>query len=279
MAKPQDGTIAGARQERSPVETLRQHVRYEPNEGTFTLLIPTPRRAAGARIDRVHPSSGYRVVRALDANHLGQRLAWALMTGEWPAGLVDFENGDRSDCRWPNLRLAALGGFRLDRDGLMAAIDYDPETGSFVWKRRADKAANWNTRWAGKPAGTYDKDGYLCITINGFWYKAHRLAVLFVTGEWPEQDVDHEDLDPGNNRWLNLRTASRTDNNGNRAMAGNAASGLKGAYLVPSTGRWYSRIQRGEVSEYLGTYDTKEEAHAAYVRAAERLFGEFARAG
>lgn len=279
MAKANNGAAGASRQERFPFELIRQHVAYDPAAGAFTLLMATPRRPAGVRIDAIHPSSGYRMIRLLDAYHLCQRVAWALMTGEWPEGILDFANGDRSDCRWSNLRAASHNGGRLDRDGLMAALDYDPDTGLFTWKIRADKATNWNTRWAGKLAGGYDKDGYHNIVVNGFGYKAHRLAVLFMTGEWPPEDVDHADLDAGNNRWSNLRLATRTDNNGNRAMTGNAASGFKGVYLIPSTGRWYSKIQRNDVGEYLGTFDTREEAHAAYVRAAERLYGEFARAG
>lgn len=278
MAEHKLAAATAARQERFPAEVLRQHVEYDPAAGSFKLLIATDRRHAGCRLDALHPSSGYRSLRVLDASHLAHRVAWALMTGEWPRGLVDFINGDRSDCRWANLRIAPLAA-PLDRDGLMAAISYDPDTGEFVWKRRPDKANTWNARWAGRPAGTYDKDGYLCITINKAWYKGHRLAVLFMTGAWPPADVDHADLNPRNNRWANLRLATRTENNGNRAMKGRAASGLKGAYLSPTTGRWYSRIQRGAHTETLGTFDTKEEAHAAYMRAAERLYGEFARAG
>lgn len=279
MTERRNAAVSVARQERFPVDLVRKHVGYDPDEGSFTLLIPTERRPAGTRIDAIHPSSGYRMIRALGAYHLCQRVAWVLTTGEWPKGLVDFRNGDRSDCSWGNLWLPSIGRSKLDRQGLMAAVDYDPATGAFTWKRRVDKAANWNTRWAGRAAGGYDKDGYHIIVVNGFSYKAHRLAVLFMAGEWPEADVDHRDLNPSNNKWANLRLASRTDNNGNRAMKGNAASGLKGAYIVPSTGRWISRIQRGPISEYLGTFNTKEEAHAAYMRAAERLYGEFARAG
>ncbi len=279
MADADNVSASIMRQERFPVDALREQIKYDPDTGIFTLRTATLRRPIGTRVDRVHDSSGYCVVRALGAQHLGQRVAWALMTGAWPNGLVDFANGNKSDCRWANLRLAASDMERLGRDGLMAALEYAPETGEFRWKKRADKAANWNTRWAGKPAGGYDKDGYHVIAVNGFCYKAHRLAVLFVTGDWPPQDVDHADLDPGNNRFSNLRVATRSENNGNRAMEGRAASGLKGAYRVPSTGRWYSRIKRGDYSECLGTFDTKEQAHEAYVAAAERVFGEFARGG
>ncbi len=279
MAKRNNGGLSAAQQERFPVQALREHISYDPEAGTFTRIAPDGSRPVGVSVGRVQPSSGYCVVYALGAYHLGQRVAWALMTGSWPSGLIDFVNGDRSDCRWENLRTAASDMSRLDRDGLMAALDYDPDSGVFRWRYRFDKPTKWNTRWADKPAGGYDKDGYQVITVNGHGYKAHRLAVLFVTGEWPPEDVDHADLNPGNNRFSNLRVATRSENNGNRTMQGRAASGLKGAYRVPSTGRWYSRIARGDYSECLGTFDTKEQAHQAYVAAAERVFGEFARGG
>lgn len=252
---------------------------YDPERGTFTLKQSmSPRRPVGTQVGR-KIGLGYIKVSFGREHWLGQRLAWALMTGEWPRGLINFVNGDRADCRWANLRLSTAGPSRPDRDELMRALSYDPETGAFIWRARPDKPVNWSTRWAGKAAGTIDKDGYHVIIVNTFGFKAHRLAYLFMTGEWPPSDIDHIDGAPANNAWTNLRSATRTQNNGNCGPRSRVSSGMKGVYRVKSTGRWMSRIRCGPVREYLGTFATKEAAQEAYAAAARRLFGEFARTG
>ena len=55
------------------------------------------------------------------------------------------------------------------------------------------------------------------LTINGKMYRAHRVIWLWMTGKWPENDIDHEDRDATNNRWNNLGDKTKADNNRNRA--------------------------------------------------------------
>src|SRR6478752_7514035 len=93
-----------------------------------------------------------------------------------------------------------------------AVLDYEPESGAFTWRFRADATAKFNNRFAGKPAGTLCKHGYLHITINFRQFRANRLAWLLMTGAWPTFHVDHEDGVPSNNRWRNLREATNAQN-------------------------------------------------------------------
>lgn len=101
---------------------------------------------------------------------------------------------------------------------------------------------------------------------------AHKLAWLYVTGEYPSCIVDHVNMVKNDNRYANLRLASKSQNGANSRARG--SSGIKGAYWSKQIKRWYSRIGR----RYLGTFDTPEQAHEAYVRAASQEFQEFARA-
>jgi hypothetical protein len=156
----------------------------------------------------------------------------------------------------------------LTQADLKHRVHYDPLTGIFTWisarGRRVDQL--------GKQAGNLSPHGYIRITVNRTSYFAHRLAWLYMTGEHPEAYVDHINMNKTDNRWANLRAANKSENNANSKARG--ASGLKGAYWSKQINRWYSRIGK----RYLGTYDTSEQAHEAYVAAALAEFGGFARA-
>src|ERR1700674_1345685 len=88
---------------------------------------------------------------------------------------------------------------------LRAVLLYDPETGVFT--RRINRG-KWK---AGAQVGWLRPDGYIGIGLDYHEYLAHRLAWLYVTGEWPI-DVDHENTCRSDNRWDNLREASRSQN-------------------------------------------------------------------
>jgi hypothetical protein len=149
-------------------------------------------------------------------------------------------------------------------------ISYDPEAGTFVWA----VSARGHKR-IGKLAGWRDDDGYLFIRLDGVLYAAHRLAWLYMTGEWPLNGfVDHKNTDPSDNRWSNLRDATKLVNQENRRRAGkNNKSGFLGVSLNGK--RWAATINTSDNGKrchhYLGTYDTPEQAHAAYVAAKRRL--------
>jgi hypothetical protein len=109
-------------------------------------------------------------------------------------------------------------------------------------------------------------------------YHAHRLAWLYMTGAWPTGgEVDHIDTDRGNNVWTNLRDSTRRQNGSNVDIRSNNTSGFKGVSRCRA--KWTAHITVNYQAMHLGVFDTKEEAHAAYVEAAKRLHGEFARFG
>jgi hypothetical protein len=167
----------------------------------------------------------------------------------------------------------------LTAEYLRERLEYDPETGVFTWKWHPDMPYAWNRRWATKIAGSPDAQKYTVIRINNQLYKAHRLAWLYVHSEWPAQDIDHIDHITNNNRLANLRLASKSQNMWNSRPHRNAAHKLKGVMQHSQTGRFYSQIARHRKTYHLGCFDTPEEAHAAYVKAAQQLHGEFANPG
>lgn len=150
-------------------------------------------------------------------------------------------------------------------------LDYDRETGWFRWRNTPRKDG------PPKRAGNLTQTGYRRIEIGGCEYREHRLAWLYVYGVWPTQDIDHINGVRDDNRIANLRLATRSQNLGNARRSSANKSGFKG---VSSSGRkWKALIAIPYTGRYryLGTFDTPEQAHAAYVRAARETYGEFAR--
>ncbi len=154
----------------------------------------------------------------------------------------------------------------LTADRLREVVTYDPTTGAFR------NACSRKKVRIGEIAGTVDKSvGYIVLCIDRRRYYGHRLAFLYMTGRWPDECVDHINGDRIDNRWANLRSVSRSINQQNmrRAMHG-SSSGLLGAHR--KRGRWSSQIRTvdGQLMR-LGTFDTAEEAHVAYVTAKRKL--------
>ena len=172
----------------------------------------------------------------------------------------------------------------LTAEQVRKALDYDPETGVFTWKHREDVPPKTNTKFAGKTAGTACRirssrrnHWYRYIKILGRRYAAHRLAWLYVTGEWPKEQVDHVNGNGLDNRIANLRPATQSQNSSNSRLSHRNKTGFKGVRFRARTGRFEAYIGTGGKARHLGTFPTAEEAHEAYLKAAREQWGDFAR--
>ncbi len=145
---------------------------------------------------------------------------------------------------------------------LQQAFDYDPATGIFRNKyTRSSKAVK------GAIAGCKSTKNYIYIQYNWRMLRANRLAWYLVTGNDPlDKKVDHADRNPFNNAFSNLRLATDLQNQGNRLA--------KGWRRTPK-GRYKAVIKIGPDRVYLGTFDTKEEAHAVYKAKHIEIHGSF----
>jgi len=157
----------------------------------------------------------------------------------------------------------------LTVERLKELLTYEPDTGLFV---RRITIGNARACRAGEIAGYHRTDGYVCIYVDNRRYLAHRLAWLYMTGEWPTTTIDHWDHDESNNRWENLRLAGQSMNNGNMTTPISNTSGAKGVSPSGYVNKpWRARLQH----RTLGYFATVEEAKACYDKAARELYKEF----
>lgn len=154
----------------------------------------------------------------------------------------------------------------LTAEKLRDVLVYDPATGQFTNRRwRGGKAH------AGMPAGSVSAKGYLVISINnGVPQLAHRLAWLYVHGEWPNGGLDHINGNKLDNRIDNLRVVPQSVNLQNqRHPKGKTESGFLGVFRAGK--KWTARINVDGIRHHLGNHETPEIAHAAYLAAKRRL--------
>ena len=160
----------------------------------------------------------------------------------------------------------------LTAETVRKLLDYEPETGVFRWRVDVNSRAR-----KGMVAGCGNGEGYTRIKVFGNSYRAHRLVWLHVYGDWPPEQIDHVNGLRDDNRLVNLRLATNSQNSANKPAQRNNALGLKGVCFRSDSGKFESKIMFNSQQKHLGRFQTAEEAHAAYCAAAEKFFGEFAR--
>ena len=163
----------------------------------------------------------------------------------------------------------------LTAQRLREVLAYDPETGIFSRKVKAG-----HNRPCDRVGCVRDKSGshpYLVVMVDYVLYRAHRLAWLYIHGEWPPQNIDHINGDTLDNRIANLRPCNQQQNNGNQRRAKNNTSGFRGVSFKADRGKWKAYIVVGNKQRHLGYFSSAEAASEAFKAEAVKVFGEFAR--
>lgn len=162
----------------------------------------------------------------------------------------------------------------LTQTRLRELYNYDPLTG--VFSRRVASCYQ-NERFVEKSVTTKNKDGYIIVTVEGEVLRAARLAVLYMTGEWPKEHVDHINGTRNDDRWCNLREATRSENMRNTATRSNNTSGVRGVSWNKRRCQWHARVNVNGTLHHCGYFNSLEEAKAARDAKAFQLHGAFAR--
>lgn len=152
----------------------------------------------------------------------------------------------------------------ITQNRLRELAHYCPETGQFTHLQSKGR------KKAGMPAGSLRRDGYVYAMFDGHRAMAHQFAWLYVTGEWPTQEIDHMDGNKANNAFANLRQVSRRANTENKRTAKRTSTtGLLG--VVRHRDKFVAKIVHAGKRTHLGVFETPEDAHEAYVQAKRRL--------
>lgn len=153
----------------------------------------------------------------------------------------------------------------LTQSKLKEFLQYDPESGIFTWLKSPG-----NRIKAGDSAGSKRRNGYLNLRL-GKTYLAHRLAFLFMTGEFPKM-VDHINGCKSDNRWVNLREVDTSENGKNAPIPITNKSGVIGVRWRKEMKKWVAKIKVNQRDYHLGYFSELADAAAARTRA-EKDFG------
>lgn len=131
-------------------------------------------------------------------------------------------------------------------------FSYNPETGDVCW--RAPRKGTTVGKPAGSPFNVNGRPLYLRISLDGKGLRAHRIAWLLHTGEWPKHEIDHIDGNPLNNRIQNLRDVSHDINKQNVRLYSTNSSGIHGVWWSNRDHSWRCYIDLKGVRMPLGRF-------------------------
>jgi len=156
---------------------------------------------------------------------------------------------------------------------IRALMTYDPETGILTWKPRPPEMfparnrksihAAWHAKNAGKEACACIDAGY---RHGGLFYhkiRAHRAAWAIMTGEIPKGEIDHINGDGTDNRWVNLRLVTNTENARNQKRHNTNTSGHTGVTWDAQASKWLAYFWDGRTSKKIAKFDSLEDAAKA----------------
>lgn len=153
----------------------------------------------------------------------------------------------------------------LTQEFLKEHFHYNPDSGLFVRLKLTSSASRAKI---GDIAGCKYSDGYIYMKINSKHHKAHRLAFLYMHGKMPEHTVDHINGIKDDNRFCNLRKATKSENTQNQRRPHKSNQcGFLGVYFENESGRYVAQLSINGKPKKLGRFDTAELAHEAYLSA------------
>lgn len=148
----------------------------------------------------------------------------------------------------------------LTAEVLRLQFTYNAETGELFRRGETEQSGRIATK------------GYRQICILGKRHMAHRLAWLYVYGEWPSNHLDHINQNKDDNRIENLREVTVKQNAENVTVWLKNRNGRRGVSWVKKSNRWQADIKHNGKTIHLGVYESLLDAVAARIRGEEMYF-------
>jgi HNH endonuclease len=157
---------------------------------------------------------------------------------------------------------------------LRECLRYVKRTGELTWLVRPRKNFKsvrdfhrWNNRYAKTNFGRVHPGGSIVGYIGGEPFYAHRVVWKLVTGVDPILPPDHKNRKPSDNRWCNLRAATRAQNGANHSLRIDNRSGHAGVHFATLEGNWKAGITVANKRIHLGSFSSKKKAIRARIKA------------
>lgn len=164
----------------------------------------------------------------------------------------------------------------LTQSRLKELLHYSPVTGVFTNAIHRNGGVR-----KGTVSGCIDRSRittYLRISIGDKLYYAHRLAWLYVHGEFPKYQIDHIDGDGKNNAIENLRDVTCRVNSKNQRISKRNTSGVFGVSWGKRENKWVVRIMVNRRLHHVGYFVDFFDAICAR-KSAEYNYGFHANSG
>lgn len=253
--------------------TLKERFDLAPDGNGFVYRKTFAKTApAGGQVG-TFSSRGSRQTRISGVFYQVSHLMWLWHYGELPSKHLPIlhKDHDKANLRIENLVQGRLAEIKprvrkvhpeMTAELVRDLFDCDYSKGTLTWRRDHGRNAK-----AGSEAGyvsQHSRGGYKLVETGGKAHPAHRLVWLHFYGEWPEGELDHINLNKLDNSIGNLRNVNRLEQMQNLPVYRNNTSGLVGVY-PRKNGKFQASVQYDGRNHYIGRFDTKEEAHAAYL--------------
>lgn len=157
----------------------------------------------------------------------------------------------------------------LTADRVRSLLDYNRDTGVLTWRVPRGRQKK------GSIAGRLHHCGYREVVVDKVLHREHRIIWLWMTGSWPEAECEHINHQRADNRFTNLRAATRSENMQNLSRGSNNTSGIMGASFHKVRGKWRATINIDGKARHLGHFDTAEEAGEAYMSKKRQIYPFF----
>jgi hypothetical protein len=164
----------------------------------------------------------------------------------------------------------------LTVDKIFSRLDVDIESGVCRWVDATKHHRNLIGEIAGGVRGGRSGKAYWVIKLDGTPYKRAQIVLTVSTGVWPNETVDHINGNSLDDRSVNLRHATWTQNAWNHKKRAKRSDLPMGVRVPPNSKGFQARVACNKKTYHLGVYSTPELAHEAYRAKRLELFGEFA---